>query len=117
MSRFTGNQFEKLALQYLKKQGLKLRMRNFTILGGEVDLIMQQGNRVIFVEVKYRKNLRFGTPLEAVTYTKQQRILRAATRYLQQEKLYGKADVRFDIVGITGDVPYKLEWVPNAFGG
>jgi len=98
---------EQCAEKFLKKKKYKILNRNFLIRGGE-----------IFIEVKTRTDFKFGTPSDAVTYHKKQRMIKAAGVYLQR---YGNAYARFDVievfVGKCGD-KFKLEkinHITNAF--
>jgi putative endonuclease len=108
-----GFMFETLALQYLQAQGLTFVGRNIAGRFGELDLVMKDQAQLVFVEVKYRKSLAYGGPLAAVTASKQQKLRLTATAYLQQHA--PKAYARFDVIAISGETPYHLEWLKNAF--
>ncbi|OGT97808.1 MAG: YraN family protein [Gammaproteobacteria bacterium RIFOXYB2_FULL_38_6] len=108
-----GSQAESKALAFLKTQGLKLLERNFRCKLGEIDLIMQDKDFTVFVEVKYRKIINFGEPVETVTKSKQRKIIKAATFYLQQKDLFDKVPCRFDVVGILDDG--QINWIKDAF--
>ncbi|MFX7820786.1 YraN family protein, partial [Acinetobacter baumannii] len=75
---------EDAALVYLQQQGLRLLERNWRCKAGEIDLIMQDDATLVFVEVRRRKNDRFGGAAASVTWHKQQKLIRAAQWYLQQ---------------------------------
>ena len=90
---------EKIAKGFLENKGYKILETNFYTNRGEIDIIMQMNNIIIFVEVKTRTNLTFGTPAMAVNYTKKKYIKSVAKIYLHLNKLY-KYDVRFDIIEI-----------------
>ncbi len=109
-----GAAAEELALRYLEAQGLTLVMRNFRCRTGELDLIMRDGGSLVFVEVRSRRYVRYGTPAESVTRAKQQKLLRAATFYLQRQRL--DLPCRFDVVAILrpGGEPH-IEWIRDAF--
>ena len=109
----TGSAAEQLARRYLESQGLVLRERNYKCRRGEIDLIMQAGNQLVFVEVRYRKNPRYGSAAESVTADKQARIIRAANHYLQ--RLPGERACRFDVVAISGNLGNQIDWIPDAF--
>jgi len=109
----TGNAAEQIARQYLESQGLVLRERNYRCRRGEIDLIMQAGNQVVFVEVRYRKSRRYGSAAESVTAAKQARIVSAANHYLQ--RLAGECACRFDVVAISGNLGEQIDWIPDAF--
>uniref|UniRef100_UPI00257D23D3 YraN family protein n=1 Tax=Thalassolituus sp. UBA2009 TaxID=1947658 RepID=UPI00257D23D3 len=97
-TRTKGAEIEQAAEHFLKRQGLKAVSRNYTIRGGEIDLIMRHGNVLVFVEVRYRANHIHGSGAESITHHKQQRLLKTAQHYLQ--KHYGAAppDCRFDVM-------------------
>lgn len=109
-----GAAAEDLARRYLEARGLTLVTRNYRCRVGELDLIMRDGDQLVFVEVRSRRHSRFGTPAESVTWTKQQRLLRAAALYLQRQHL--DLPCRFDVVAIlrAEDEP-ELEWIRDAF--
>jgi putative endonuclease len=109
----TGANAEQQACEYLIKQGLQLITRNYDCKLGEIDLIMQDNQHLVFVEVRCRADVRFGTTLESVHQNKQRKIIRTALFYLQQQKLMDKVYCRFDVVGIEED--NKLTWVKDAF--
>ena len=106
-----GAQYEDLALQFLLDQGLTLIARNYRCKRGELDLLMQEKGTLVIVEVRYRKNNRYGSALESVTKTKQARIVAATKYYIVTHKV--DQPIRFDVVAITGDT--YPEWVKNAF--
>ena len=112
----SGNDAEDKALQFLKKQGLRLRERNFSTKSGEVDLIMQDPSTeaLVFIEVRYRKNTDFGGAAASVTPKKQQKIIKAALAYQQKEA--PQASMRFDVVAIEGN-DMQINWIPSAFDG
>lgn len=108
---------EAVARKALEKQGYRLREKNFTIRGGEIDLIMEKGNELVFVEVKTRRSQSYGSPLESVTPQKQKRFLHAAEVYLSAVGLTDP-DVRFFAVGVEmgeGDRVKKVEILKDIF--
>ncbi len=112
-----GDKAENLAYEYLSKQGLSLVQRNYNTRAGEVDLIMQDKNdleMLIFIEVRYRKNKDFGGAAASVTPKKQQRIIKAALAYQQQNA--PQSSMRFDVVAVEGD-NMDINWVKSAFDG
>lgn len=108
---------EQQAVEYLRKQGLKILVRNYRTPVGEIDVVARSRKELIFVEVKTRRGVDFGLPQEAVGLRKQQQIIRTAQWYLQQEKA-GKLQPRFDVVAILcqSDKTAKIQHLPNAFG-
>lgn len=102
---------EELARRYLETRGLRLVARNFRCRRGEIDLIMRDGDCLAFVEVRYRRSERFGTPAESVDPAKQRRILETARHYLQRHPT--SLACRFDVLAITGIG--CIEWLQDAF--
>ncbi len=100
---------EDQALVYLQQQGLTLVERNFRCKGGEIDLIMQQGDTLVFVEVRKRADQRYGGAAASVTRTKQARLIIAAQLYLQRYRMPPAS--RFDVVALDGET---LNWLKNA---
>ncbi|MBW7981609.1 YraN family protein [Enterobacillus tribolii] len=112
-SRQTGARYEETARRFLEKQGLRFYAANVTLRGGELDLIMRDGDTWVFVEVRYRKSSRYGDAAASVDYRKQQRLLRSAALWLAgQGGSFATTDCRFDVFAITGS---QLQWLPNAF--
>ena len=79
----SGSAAEDAAKTHLEQRGLKLLEQNFRCRRGEIDLIMQDGTGLVFIEVRYRRQNRFGSALESVTPAKQARVVAAARYYLQ----------------------------------
>lgn len=98
-TRRTGDRGEELALRYLSRRGYKLVRRNYRTRYGEIDLIFNHGETLVFVEVKLRRGIEYGDPLESVTSGKQQQVRAVAEQYLAevQPEFDG---LRFDVVGI-----------------
>lgn len=108
-----GAEQELLARRYLERAGLKWVAGNVRFRGGEIDLIMRDGECWVFVEVRYRRDARFGGALASVTRQKQQKLLRAAALWLvARGGSFDTVNCRFDIIAITGE---QLEWLPDAF--
>jgi putative endonuclease len=110
-----GEKAERLAQQYLEQNGLTLITSNYHCRHGEIDLIMDHGNFLVFIEVRYRKNDIYGSAAESITREKQRRLLASASHYLQNEKLYGDNSCRFDVITISGQYNPQIEWIKNAF--
>ena len=109
-----GRTCEQLALNYLIKNGLKLIEQNFNSRYGEIDLIMQHQNSVVFIEVRYRKNENFGGAKASVTPTKQNKIQKTALYYMQKQGR--EFNARFDVVAMSGEYNnLTIEWIKNAF--
>lgn len=113
-SQRRGQQAEDIALSYLTEQGLNLVERNFRSRQGEIDLIMRDGSTLVFIEVRYRRSNRFGSPQESVTRTKQYRLLATAAFYLKRYRYDGPT--RFDVAALTpGHDGLHLDWIKGAF--
>jgi len=90
---------EKIAQSYLIKKGYEILETNFYTRKGEIDIITKKENCIIFIEVKTRTNLKFGTPAMAINSIKKKHIKFAAKIFLHINKLNGYA-VRFDVVEV-----------------
>ena len=111
-TQLLGRKGEAMAAQYLIKKGYKLLESGYRSRYGEIDLIVQKEDIVVFVEVKLRKNDRFAPAYEAVTGLKQDRIRTTALQWLsQQEK---EVQSRFDIIEVYTDMN-KINHFENAF--
>lgn len=100
----------------LTRAGLTLVERNYRHKTGEIDLIMQDGDTLVFVEVRSRKKDDHGSAQESITPSKQQKVIRTAKLYLQEANLYNKVTSRFDVVTfdpIEGE--WQSVWFKNAF--
>jgi putative endonuclease len=112
-TQIRGAAAEALARHFLEQSGLVCIECNFLCRMGEIDLIMRDGEQLVFVEVRYRKNSLFGTPQASVDNNKQRKLIRTAAFYLQQHGI--NSSCRFDVVAISGDQQEPV-WIPNAFG-
>lgn len=104
-----GRDWEQAALRYLRRHGLVLIEANFTCKGGEIDLVMRDGESLVFVEVRQRADRRHGGAAASITPGKIRRIVRAAQVYLQ--RLPVLPPCRFDVVAIDGE---ELDWLRDA---
>jgi len=95
-----GRTGEDAAAAELSRLGFTLLARNYRCRGGEADIVATEAETLVFVEVKTRSQLRHGLPREAVGWTKQQRLARAAEQYLHAFNVYDQP-VRFDIVEVV----------------
>ncbi len=116
-----GQEAEQAALRFLIKQGLSPVETNYYCRRGEIDLIMRDEAQLVFIEVKYRNNIRHGSGLEAVDYYKRQRIIYAARHYLHQHHLTETCISRFDIIDMKpnnqlfSQAPFIIDWLKHAF--
>ncbi|MDN5352518.1 MAG: putative endonuclease [Clostridiales bacterium] len=112
--RAVGSYGETLATNYLKEKGFVCLKRNFYTRYGEIDLICRKEETLYFVEVKYRRTLKYGSPREAVTPAKYKRMRLAAGQYLSQNNDSYQA-VRFAFLGIlerNGEEPV-YDWLES----
>lgn len=112
-----GDFGEEVAAQFLLRTGYKILNRKFRTKTGEIDIIAQQNGTIIFVEVKTRRSAVFGSPAEAVTYTKQQKIIKTALCYLNMTQKVN-SPCRFDVleVFIKPDKTFECNHIVAAFG-
>lgn len=111
-----GQLAEQQACDFLTQQGLQLIERNYHCRNGEIDLIMQDNQDIIFVEVRVRNNPRYGNAIESVDYRKQKKMIKTATYYLYQQKWLNKVNCRFDVIGISyTQAKAAINWIKNAF--
>ncbi len=111
-----GRVGERLAEQFLHKHGLKTVARRFTTPVGELDLVMRDGDTVVFVEVKTRRDRDLADPQDAVNLPKQRRMTRAARWFIQHQRCDDQP-CRFDVVAVLlpPDGQPEIEHFPNAF--
>jgi len=107
-----GKFYENKALVFLMNNGLKLIKKNYYCCFGEIDLIMKDGNILVFIEVRYRKSSKYSDPIESIDGSKQKKLLKSAAQYLKRYNLFDKIDCRFDVIGISDN---KLNWIKDAF--
>lgn len=111
-----GAAAEHRAELFLERAGLALVARNYRSPFGEIDLIMQHDQTVVFVEVRFRSRDDYGTPAETVDGRKQSRLRATAEHYLQHDRRASKRPCRFDIVAVTASADGdRVEWLRNAF--
>lgn len=119
-----GHDAEQHACEHLQCQGLRLLERNYRSRYGEIDLIMRHADALVFVEVRYRRSSRFGSPAETVNVRKQAKIRATAEYYLQQNPQRAAVSCRFDVVSVAPaglaaaglTQTYIVDWIPDAFG-
>ena len=112
-----GKEWEAMAESYLIKKGFRTKKRNYYTKMGEIDLIMKDSNGTyIFIEVKKRKGIDFGRPLEYINARKMKKIIRTAEQYIAENKLHGN-DFRFDAVEIIewGSGEIELNHIENIY--
>ncbi|HEX5339909.1 MAG TPA: YraN family protein [Gammaproteobacteria bacterium] len=112
-----GSQAEDQALAELERCGLRLVQRNYRCPQGELDLVMEDGDSLVIVEVRYRRERGFGSAAETVGAGKQHKLLLAAQHLLQQDTRLRRKPLRFDVFAITEqrDGRAEREWIRDAF--
>ena len=113
-NRKLGNEKELKAAAYLSDKGYNILEMNFSVRQAEIDIVASDADgTLVFVEVKYRSTNKSGSSLEAVTFSKQKKICRAALSYLSIRNINPETtSIRFDVIGIDGDTITHIE---NAF--
>ncbi len=115
MNKELGAWGEKLAAEYLKEKGYKVLKQNFRTRYGELDLICEKGDTIVFVEVKTRRSTYFGSPEEAVTPRKMGNIKKTAILYLKTSPRF-YPEISFDVISILlEDGRSKISHIKNAF--
>ena len=115
-----GAKGEELAVRYLKKRGYRIVERNYRTRLGEIDIIAEQGDDLVFIEVKTRSDTLFGSAFESVTKQKQKQLSKVALEYISKEDCHNRP-ARFDVVAIElqkGSNTLKdasIEVLQNAF--
>ncbi len=122
-----GQHAETSAKKHLLDSGLRYITKNYRCRKGEIDLIMLDKDQLVFVEVKYRRNQKFGSGFDMVTASKQKKLIETARYYLNQEGLSESISCRFDVVSLEPsysnktdnviETQYTIHWLKNAFYG
>ncbi len=109
-----GNKYEKTAMDYLNSCGFIILNHQYRCSFGEIDIIAKDNDTIIFVEVKFRSNIKNGYPREAVNLTKQNKIKLVAQNYIIENNIVN-CNFRFDVIEILGKVDFEIEHIENAF--
>ncbi|MBI5167080.1 MAG: YraN family protein [candidate division NC10 bacterium] len=115
--RNLGEKGERVARDYLRRQGYRILEENYSCRLGEIDLIAHQGDTLVFIEVRTKGSRDFGPPQSSVNLHKQRQIARVAEFYLAEKGL-GQVDCRFDVVAVSPSLEggeIKVELIKNAF--
>ena len=111
-----GKKGELIAEEFLIKNEYKIICKNFYTKKGEIDIIVQKDNEIIFVEVKTRTNLKFGTPAMAINYTKKKYIKLSAKIFLYLNQDIKYSSIRFDVIEVfIKNDKYIINHIKNAF--
>lgn len=117
LQQLAGTEQEAYAEDFLRKQGLSLICKNYRCKLGEIDLIMQDGEVLVFVEVRLRSNVAYGSGAETVTLRKQRKTINTALIYLQRHPHLAKRTCRFDVISSQGKSSGQgqLTWIKDAY--
>lgn len=110
-----GQIWEFRAEQFLLRQGLILITRNFSSRSGEIDLIMRDDTHIAFVEVRYRRNVRFGGAIRSITLTKQRKLIKCAQAFLVKNPMWATWPCRFDVIAYDARGGGEPQWIQAAF--
>ena len=115
-TRSRGSEWEQVAESFLRGKGLKTLSRNYHGRCGEIDLVMLDGETLVFAEVRFRASHAHGGGAASVGAVKQQRISRAARQFLQRERRHARRRCRFDVIAIGQERGRpRLQWIKGAF--
>ncbi len=112
-----GRYAENIALHYLQQQGLTRLYENFSCKHGEIDLIMRDRDYLVFVEVRYRKKIQYGHPLETINYAKQKKIIKSIEYFLIKNPQYNQLACRIDALALNSSIQSAddhIDWIKNA---
>lgn len=110
--REKGREKEEFACRYLERKGYRILATNYRCRQAEIDIVAIDGNELVFVEVKYRKNMDFGGGLSAVSPKKIRNICKCARYYIYRERIDPDTPIRFDVIAVDGE---RITHLENAF--
>ncbi len=116
-SKQTGAQGEAIARRYLRRQGYQIIDSNWSSIYGELDIVAERDEALVFVEVKTRRAANTESALEGITAAKRERMLKAVYQYLHENELDPDTAWRIDVIAVAldGKGPPKLDHVEDAF--
>jgi putative endonuclease len=115
----TGDLGEKLAGKFLKKNGYRICRTNYRCLYGEIDIIAEKKDYLVFIEIRTKRSDRYGTPEESITYSKKEKLIASALAYMETRPLKQGQSWRLDFVAVELDRDNKatrIELIENAIG-
>lgn len=114
--RGRGAAVEAAARAHLLRTGLREVATNASFRSGELDLVMRDGDALVFVEVRYRSSARFGDGAASVDVRKRRKLVQAAQAFLAHHPRYADMPCRFDVIAADGDpAAPRLHWLRDAF--
>jgi len=108
-----GKLGEEIARKFLEEKGYRIKATNWTWGKAELDIVAEDGNILVFVEVKTRQSITFGYPEESVGSKKEKMMYAAAVEYM--DAINYEKEIRFDIISVTMEPKLKVEHFPDAF--
>ncbi len=111
LPNFKGKKNEDKAVEYLKESGYIIRERNFRSRFGEIDIIAEDGSNIVIIEVRSKKDTKYGFPEETINQKKIKRIIKTAQIYITARGLENR-QIRFDIISIVNNNIFHIK---NAF--
>jgi len=112
----TGKDAEQTAERFLVRQGMKTLLRNAYCRMGEIDLVMQDSDTIVFVEVRKRRHRSFGGAAQSVDYYKQRKLIQAARYLMLSHPQWGSQPCRFDVIAFeAGQEGQEPAWYRDAF--
>ena len=107
---------EDMALAFMIKQGLREVARNYRCRHGEIDLILNDADTLVFAEVRYRAVGALVSATQSISHAKQRRLLASAEHYLQRRDESNTRECRFDVLAVSGNAPNPtVQWLRDAF--
>ena len=104
-----------MAAKFLEQQGLRILARNVRYRGGELDLVAEHGQTIVFVEVRLRQHQDFGGAAASISPSKQRRVILAARQWLHEEPQRARRPCRFDVLLFPRIELAAAEWLQAAF--
>jgi putative endonuclease len=115
-SKLRGARIEALARDFLQRHGLEPIAANANYRGGELDLVMRDGDMLVFIEVRYRRSSGFGGGAGSVDANKRRKLVHAASQFLAAHREYSRAPCRFDVMDASGEPEAPtFDWLRDAF--
>lgn len=118
-ARKMGSDIEQKASRWLKDQGLELVQSNYRCRLGEIDLVMNHGPLLVFVEVRYRRRIDYGGAVASVDRRKQKKLRLAAAHFLAHNLRHSQRRCRFDVIAAQANAnsaTIHWTWIRDAFG-
>lgn len=112
--KLLGKAGEDEAAKWLQRNGYRIVYRNYRSRLGEIDIICEKDALLIFVEVRSKRSLRFGSGAESVNYQKQNKVRQVAQVFLAQQRLYDQS-IRFDVIDVQFTPTIQINHIENAF--